>query len=220
MKSRKHADHAANALSCQAQHTISQFFEKTPNASPSRASPSAIPGPSQLPSGPIMLAILGTDVISISGTDEESSVPMDSRFPLLNELRTAVAALPLLVAEGNPSDLLARFSIDPVLEFKGDDTWEGIDHESSKRSPCSNVPLRCPLCPKADPAIWKYNLRSHLIRAHNCNDTALYKPLYVISKEESILMKASYLVKVRHSQKKKKPVFWISEAHSTRLMLR
>lgn len=35
--------------------------------------------------------------------------------------------------------------------------------ESTKTSPCSNVPITCPLCPSASPAIWRYNARGHFI---------------------------------------------------------
>lgn len=36
----------------------------------------------------------------------------------------------------------------------------------SSTSPCSNVPVPCPLCPKSAPAVWKYNLKAHFVRKH------------------------------------------------------
>ncbi|KAF8992315.1 hypothetical protein BDQ17DRAFT_1254088 [Cyathus striatus] len=33
--------------------------------------------------------------------------------------------------------------------------------ESSASSPCSNVPMSCPVCPKEDSAIWKYSMKQH-----------------------------------------------------------
>ncbi|KAI0027360.1 hypothetical protein K488DRAFT_29215, partial [Vararia minispora EC-137] len=35
-----------------------------------------------------------------------------------------------------------------------------------KGSPCSNVPLQCPLCDAGSPAVWRYNLQYHLARVH------------------------------------------------------
>lgn len=54
-------------------------------------------------------------------------------------------------------------------------------HTASKTtssSPCSNVPLVCPLCPKSSPAVWKYNLRAHFVRCH---------PAHVSKKQYSVL---------------------------------
>jgi hypothetical protein len=93
--------------------------------------------------------------------------------------------------------------------------------QSSPRSPCSNVPLRCPLCIKTDAAIWKYNLQSHLIQVHQCTDLSIYEPLYMISNDETTLMRAVYLTKPRRTHKRA-PVklLAVSDAHSTRLTLR
>jgi hypothetical protein len=38
--------------------------------------------------------------------------------------------------------------------------------QSKESSPCSNVPMLCPLCPKQAPAIWRYNLEQHFIEYH------------------------------------------------------
>ncbi|KAG6905140.1 hypothetical protein DXG01_004635 [Tephrocybe rancida] len=38
--------------------------------------------------------------------------------------------------------------------------------QSKPSSPCSNVPLRCPLCPKTGPAVWRYNWKAHFENAH------------------------------------------------------
>ena len=38
--------------------------------------------------------------------------------------------------------------------------------ELSPSSPCSNVPIHCPICPKSSPAIWKYFMRSHFKEKH------------------------------------------------------
>jgi hypothetical protein len=93
--------------------------------------------------------------------------------------------------------------------------------KSSVKSPCSNIPLRCPLCHQADPAVWKYNLRAHLIHVHQCKDVSIYEQLYAITDDEIVLMKGSYLSKPRRSRAKKSvKVIAVSEAHSTRVSLR
>ncbi|KAG6848307.1 hypothetical protein H0H93_001364, partial [Arthromyces matolae] len=38
--------------------------------------------------------------------------------------------------------------------------------ESRTSSPCSNVPLVCPLCPKSAPAVWRYNWKYHFANSH------------------------------------------------------
>lgn len=43
------------------------------------------------------------------------------------------------------------------------------------KSPCTNVPLRCPLCPQVSDAVWKYNLCAH-IRMHQENLKLLETP--------------------------------------------
>ncbi|RDB18817.1 hypothetical protein Hypma_014567 [Hypsizygus marmoreus] len=42
---------------------------------------------------------------------------------------------------------------------------------SSATSPCSNVPLACPLCPANSPAVWRYNLSTHFRQHHKLAPT-------------------------------------------------
>ena len=42
----------------------------------------------------------------------------------------------------------------------------GVAAESSPSSPCSNVPIACPLCSSAAPAIWKYFMKAHFQETH------------------------------------------------------
>ena len=37
---------------------------------------------------------------------------------------------------------------------------------SSEASPCSNVPISCPLCPAESPAVWTYSLHAHFRGKH------------------------------------------------------
>jgi hypothetical protein len=45
--------------------------------------------------------------------------------------------------------------------------------QSSKRSPCSNVPVICSLCPVSSPAVWTYSLHSHYRSCHRGIDSNL-----------------------------------------------
>lgn len=99
--------------------------------------------------------------------------------------------------------------------------------KSTKNSPCSNHPLLCPLClSPSSPAVWKYNLASHIAVVHPGADLELYEELFAIEESEETLMKHAWLnrKKTRVSAKKKAkaqaPTLQISEAHSTRLALR
>lgn len=88
------------------------------------------------------------------------------------------------------------------------------------RSPCTNNPLRCILCPNNAPAVWKYNLRSHIAIDHPRAKVELYENAYRISEQEMTLLKAVYLTKPRASKKKKaQGGLLISEGHSTRMAI-
>ena len=34
-------------------------------------------------------------------------------------------------------------------------------------NPCSNIPVRCPQCPKGALSVWKYNMISHYTKKHS-----------------------------------------------------
>ncbi|KAF6745748.1 hypothetical protein DFP72DRAFT_823825 [Ephemerocybe angulata] len=99
----------------------------------------------------------------------------------------------------------------------------GIAALSTRTSPCSNVPLRCPLCSKAEPAVWRYNLELHFIDCHPTASTAEYSALWTISSDEMAAMRKIWKeIKERQRKGPKKqyrksnaPKLVISEAHST-----
>jgi len=92
----------------------------------------------------------------------------------------------------------------------------------SKASPCTNVPLRCPLCPKESDCVWKYNLRAHILACHPSATIDLYQHLFAFTEDEFVLMKGIYLSKRRKSKKNEKETLplQISEGHSSRLAMR
>ncbi|KAF8058599.1 hypothetical protein FPV67DRAFT_1565461 [Lyophyllum atratum] len=95
---------------------------------------------------------------------------------------------------------------------------------STPSSPCSNVPIRCAVCPAAAPAVWRYNFPHHMRNKHPSISLSQYEPLYQISRSEKVQLKQSW--DNQHKQKKsrkskgKKAELVISQAHSSRLALR
>ena len=86
------------------------------------------------------------------------------------------------------------------------------------KSPCTNHPIRCPLCPPKSAAIWKYNFRAHITASHCTANPELYHSLFGLEKDETILMKA-VLLKVPRAGKKaiaKGTSLVISNVHSSR----
>jgi hypothetical protein len=99
--------------------------------------------------------------------------------------------------------------------------------ESSKSSPCSNVPLRCPLCSSGDPAVWRYNMKYHFQLAHPSASLPTYQELWSLTNFEKSQMAAIWkdrhkvTVKRRKTKGKHLPAsLEISKAHSSRLAFR
>ena len=96
--------------------------------------------------------------------------------------------------------------------------------ESSKRSPCSNVPVDCTICPPGSPAVWTYSLHSHYRERHRIT-SALHFPTRVeLSQSEKNGMKQVWdsRFKQRGSYRKRRkrvdnPPLVISEAHRSGL---
>jgi hypothetical protein len=95
--------------------------------------------------------------------------------------------------------------------------------EYKKKSPCTNVPVYCPLCPDRAPAVWKYNFEAHMRRVHPDAHTHMYEAAWRISAMERAGMQVIWerICKPRGSKgKKTKKALNISEGHSSRLALR
>ena len=91
----------------------------------------------------------------------------------------------------------------------------------SHSSKCSNHPMACPLCPPKSPAVWKYNLRSHIVRSHPTADVELYKTHFDITQDEITLMKGVFQTVPRRTKKTHNAeALPISDGHSTRMALR
>jgi hypothetical protein len=93
----------------------------------------------------------------------------------------------------------------------------------SETSPCTNHPIKCPYCPKLNPAVWSYTFRHHLLRFHPSIRLSNHKSLWTPSKLEKDGMKRVW--QHRHKQPKshlraQRPSLIISDTHRTRLVLR
>ncbi|KZT31449.1 hypothetical protein SISSUDRAFT_973947, partial [Sistotremastrum suecicum HHB10207 ss-3] len=91
--------------------------------------------------------------------------------------------------------------------------------QSTPSSPCSNVPLKCPICPDAAPAVWKYGMKAHL-KKHDAN-LAEYTHLWEISRAEEEALKILWNTRTsrRTPRTANTPSFTISEGHSSRLAI-
>ena len=80
----------------------------------------------------------------------------------------------------------------------------GIAAESTASSPCSNVPIHCPLCPKADPAIWKYFMKVHFEEKHKNLTLTGYEHLWKLSHFERSEMKKIWVRRGKVMKRTKK----------------
>lgn len=89
--------------------------------------------------------------------------------------------------------------------------------ESSSSSPCSNVPVQCPLCPKILPAVWKYFLKTHFEIQHPNAPMEAHSYLWKLSNFEVAEMKRIWEkrknVSVRRPKRSNIAPLVISDAH-------
>ena len=93
--------------------------------------------------------------------------------------------------------------------------------ESSSSSPCSNVPIHCPICPKADSAIWKYFMKVHFEEQHKTLPLTKYEHLWRLSNFERVEMKKIWAkrgkVTTKRTKRLKIPPLVISENHRAQI---
>lgn len=94
--------------------------------------------------------------------------------------------------------------------------------ESTPSSPCSNVPIHCPVCPKSGPAIWKYFMKSDFKEKHRTLLTK-HEHLWKISNFERAEIKKIWAkqgkVTAKHNKKSKASPLIISEKHCVQIPL-
>ena len=64
-----------------------------------------------------------------------------------------------------------------------------VAFESTKSLPCSNVPIHCPLCPRMDPAIWRYCFKTHFQQKHPNTPFTEYQHIWMLTNFEIVEMK-------------------------------
>ena len=94
----------------------------------------------------------------------------------------------------------------------------GVAVQSTALSPCSNVPIPCPLCSdKKDPAIWTYYAKTHFKQKHPTADLSRYEHLWALSNFETKEMKKiwskRFTVSVKRPKRSKIASLIISDAH-------
>jgi hypothetical protein len=96
--------------------------------------------------------------------------------------------------------------------------------ESSPSSPCSNVPIACPLCSSTSPAIWKYFMKTHIQENHKTAPISKYKHLWELSNFEAAEMKKIWTkrknVVAKRTKKSKNPPLVVSENHRAHIPVR
>jgi hypothetical protein len=88
-------------------------------------------------------------------------------------------------------------------------------------SPCTNVPVTCPLCPSTSAAVWKYNMKTHLARIHPSTKGGDFPKTYAISESEKAALKIQWENRYSGSCRRQRhnatsrPLA-VSEVHSSR----
>ncbi|KAG6831249.1 hypothetical protein H0H93_013813, partial [Arthromyces matolae] len=98
-----------------------------------------------------------------------------------------------------------------------------IAERSTLSSPCSNVPIQCPICLPSAPAVWRYNFKHHLDTEHPNASHNLYASIWDISDDERKEMKRIWAdrrkVVVKRVKKKAVEELVVSEAHRSRIVM-
>ena len=94
--------------------------------------------------------------------------------------------------------------------------------ESMEKSPCSNVPIICPLCAPGSPVVWKYSLEAHFQERHRLTSPSHFPCPVGQSKSEKYGMKTVWqgcFKKCKFYNSKGKqlatPCLTVSEAHQS-----
>ena len=100
-----------------------------------------------------------------------------------------------------------------------------VTAESSASSPCSNIPLQCPICSKTEPAIWKYFMKLHFEEKHkNLRPFTKHEHLWKLTDFELSEMKKIWEKRSKVTAKRTKrlniPPLVISDAHRAQIPVR
>ena len=91
---------------------------------------------------------------------------------------------------------------------------------SSPSSPCSNVPIHCPVCPKTNPAVWRYSMKIHFEQNHR-QLMLKHEDLWTLSNFETAEMARIWgnraTVLMKRTRKSKLPPLVVSEDHRAQI---
>ena len=101
-------------------------------------------------------------------------------------------------------------------------SWFFDSLETKLSSTSSNLPIQCPICPSADPAVWKYLLKAHFNSKHKTLAAAgKYNHLWKLSNFEIGEMKRIWakraMVTARQTRKSKLPPLVVLEDHRAQI---
>ena len=87
-------------------------------------------------------------------------------------------------------------------------------------SPCTNVPIVCPLCPSTASAVWKYNMRAHFSKHHPTASFGDHFPdMHISNSERDALQqkwRSRYKTRKSKATKKSEVPLAFSDEHSSR----
>ncbi|KAF7371921.1 hypothetical protein MVEN_00049800 [Mycena venus] len=170
--------------------------------------------PALFSSDPHVIAHIGSHILHDPGIDRSTEpcglcgrpAPMCTIFLKKSSSGSGALTVDMKASRGCPN-LIKRFSI-------------GAAAKSIPTSPCSNAPMKCPACSKRDPAVWRYNIKEHLIRHHPDISLQKHAHLWELTSSEKAGMKVIWTKrKEQKAARKHKHTLIISEAHSSRRAL-
>jgi hypothetical protein len=100
-----------------------------------------------------------------------------------------------------------------------------VASQSSPASPCSNVPVQCPICPSTDAAVWRYSLKPHFnVKHKTLTSSGKYDHLWKLSNFEMTEMKKFWAKRAttttKRTRKSKIPPLVVSEDHRAQIPAR
>jgi hypothetical protein len=96
---------------------------------------------------------------------------------------------------------------------------------SSESSPCTNIPVVCPLCPTGSPAVWTYSLHAHFRERHRLTSVAHFPTRIQLPQSEKDGMQHVWKACFKHHKSYYSKKRWrnrplaISQAHRSRLSI-
>jgi len=176
-----------------------------------RCSPSA---PLDLSQGQHVLEHVGAHILKDPGIDRSVELCGLCLHP------SPLCQFYLSKGKGSKGTLKVNYALTRGCIMKVKFTYK-IMATSSLSFPCSNVPIQCPVCPKTNPAVWRYSMKTHFEQNHR-QLMPKHKDLWTLSNFETSEMvkiwgkRATVLTK--RTRKSKLPPLVVSEDHRVQIV--